>query len=89
VTEVSWDDAVAFVQRASQATGRLVRLPSEAEWEKAARGTDGRLYPWGNHAPDATLCNFTPNVKDTTSVGRYPAGASPYGTLDMAGNAWE
>ena len=66
-----------------------VRLPSEAEWEKAARGTDGRLWPWGDREQDERLCNFNMNVGDTTPVGRYPDGASLYGMLDMAGNVWE
>ena len=89
VTQVSWHDAVAYCQWLSEKTGQTWRLPTEAEWEKAARGTDGRIYPWGNGEPDKTLCNYNMNVKDTTPVDQYPAGASPYGALDMAGNVWE
>ena len=63
------------------------RLPTEAEWEKACRDTDGRIYPWGNKAPSADLANF--NSSDTKPVGSYPDGASSYGALDMAGNVWE
>ncbi|MBN1148998.1 MAG: SUMF1/EgtB/PvdO family nonheme iron enzyme, partial [Anaerolineales bacterium] len=90
VVHVSWDDAVAFCEWASEVAKREVRLPSEAEWEKAARGTDGRLYPWGDEPPDERRCNFAMNVKSTTPVGQYsPQGDSPYGCADMAGNVWE
>jgi formylglycine-generating enzyme required for sulfatase activity len=65
------------------------QLPTEAEWEKACRGTDGRIYPWSNETPTADLANFNSNVGDTTPVGSYPQGASPFGVLDMAGNVWE
>ena len=81
---------MAFCDWASQVTGRNVHLPSEAQWEKAARGTDGRIYPWGDQGPDRTYCNFNRNVEDTTPVYKYsPKGDSPYGCVDMAGNVWE
>ena len=89
VTCVSWHDARAFCAWASSVTGESVALPSEAEWEKAARGTDGRSYPGGDQPPTDKLCNFAMNVGDTTAVGSYPDGTSPYGALDMAGNVWE
>ena len=89
MVDVSWDAATAYCRWLSETTGQRYRLPSEAEWEKAARGTDGRIYPWGNQPPDERRCNFNNNVKDTTPVGSYPAGVSPYGCYDMAGNVWE
>ena len=90
VTQVSWHDATAFCEWASQVADVPIRLPTEAEWEKGARGTDGRKYPWGEMKPDKSRCNFGWNVKDTTPVGRYsPKGDSPYGCTDMAGNVWE
>ncbi|MGB8645745.1 MAG: bifunctional serine/threonine-protein kinase/formylglycine-generating enzyme family protein [Anaerolineae bacterium] len=89
VVNVSWDDVVAFCKWASQVTGRAVRLSTEAEWEKAARGTDGRIYPWGNTFDQNLLNSAEGRKRDTTLVGSYPKGVSPYGALDMAGNVWE
>lgn len=84
VVLVSWHDAQAFAQWAE------LRLPSGDEWEKAARGTDGRLYPWGDSPPTAELCNCDHSTPETSPVGRYsPHGDSPYGCGDMAGNVAE
>lgn len=89
VLNVSWHDAQAYCAWLSQEQGELVRLPTEAEWEKAARGTDGREYPWGNDF-NPQLCNMgDTGIGDISPVGIFPQGASPYGCLDMSGNVWE
>lgn len=89
VVKISWHDAVAYCNWLSEVTSKLYRLPTEAEWEKAARGPDGRIYPWGNRW-EARRCNTREGGPGkTTPVGAYLEGASPYGLLDMAGNVWE
>ena len=83
VVNVTWYDAKVYCDWAGAS------LPTEAQWEKAARGTDGRAFPWGNQW-DATKANsLESRLQATTPVGSYPEGASPYGALDMAGNVWE
>jgi formylglycine-generating enzyme required for sulfatase activity len=97
VVHIAWEDAQAYCDWVGG------HLPSEAQWEKAARGEDGRLFPWGNSQPTGSLANFADlnlkvkwadqNNNDgfryTAPVGSYPGGASPYGVMDMAGNVWE
>jgi sulfatase modifying factor 1 len=86
---ISWDDAGAYCDWLSNKMGLNFSLPTEAQWEKAARGIDGRKYPWGNKEPDGNLANFDRKVLKVTPVGSYPGGSSLYGILDMAGNVWE
>jgi formylglycine-generating enzyme required for sulfatase activity len=88
VVGVNWDNAGAYCERIGK------RLPTEAEWEKAARGTDQRAYPWGNQAPTDQRANFNriwdkDPYERLTDVGSFEGGKSPYGAYDMAGNVWE
>ncbi len=83
VVWVTLADAQAFCDWAG------VALPSDAQWEKAARGSDRRLYPWGNQPPTSALANYANQQGDTSPVDHYPQGQSPYGVYDLAGNTWE
>ena len=84
MVNVTWNDAKAYADWAGAS------LPTEAQWEKAARGTDGRKYPWGNDWDTSKLWSSVDGEKHGTApVGSFPKGASPYGALDMTGNVWE
>jgi len=97
VVGVSWYEAVAYCRWLTEvlrdcgelAEGWQIRLPTEAEWEKAARGTDGRTYPWGEGFDVEKANGEATEVKSTNAVGIFPYGASPYGCHEMAGNVWE
>ncbi|RLI52464.1 MAG: hypothetical protein DRP09_17865, partial [Candidatus Thorarchaeota archaeon] len=83
VSQVSYNDASAYCKWAGK------DLPTEAQWEKAARGTDGNEYPWGNQDPDDTMANFDNLIGTTTPVKDYEKGKSPYGMYDAAGNVYQ
>lgn len=108
VVSVSWNDAVAYCEWLSKKLGWDFKLATAAQFEKGARGIDGRRFPWGNEKPDGTRANYADinfwkkyedarrpdksiddGFTETSPVGSFPAGASPYGLMDMAGNVWE
>lgn len=90
VVGVEWRDAQAFCEWLGRIAGVKAGLPREAQWEYAARGTDGRPYPWGHERPDKTrACFRASGTRAPVKVGSYPAGRGPFGALDQAGNVWE
>ena len=90
VVRVTWHDALAYCRWLAEVTGKPITLPSEAQWEKAARGhQDRREYPWGNDWEESKCNTSELGLGGTTPVGIFPDGASPYGCLDMVGNIWE
>jgi len=89
VVLVSHDDAQAYAQWISRSTGQVWRLPTEAEWEKAARGPIGHWFPWGNTFDPARLNSHDLGPFDTLPVGSFPSGQSPYGMLDAVGQVYE
>ncbi len=86
---INWHACVTYCDSLSKELGLKFRLPTEAEWEKAARGTSLRKYPWGNEEPDNTRANYGLYNTNVIPVGQYTIGMSPYGCLDMAGNVKE
>ena len=89
VVNISQDEAHEYARWLAQVMGEVWRLPTEEEWEKAARGTDGRIYPWGDQWDKMKANTNGAGPGMTTPVGSYPSGASPYGVQDMAGNVQE
>ena len=90
MVNVSWRDALAYCRWLSERTGKLITLPSEAEWEKAARGSiDQREYPWGGRWQELHANTAELGLLETTPAGLFLNGASPYGVLDLSGNVWE
>lgn len=89
VTWVTWHDAQRYCEWASRKWGIECMLASDQQWEFAARGTQGRVYPWGPEKPDEYRANFNMMVKEPTPVGMFPDGDTPEGIADMAGNVWE
>ena len=86
---VSWYEAVAYTNWLSQTSGRSFGLPSEAQWERAARHTDGRDWPWGDEWLDGLVNSREAGIGRTTAVGAFPGGAAVCGAQDMSGNVWE
>ena len=90
VVNISWDDSIAYCKWLSEKTKKDYRLPTEAEWEKAARGEDGRIYPWGDEFNPQKANARESKIGSTSDVGKFsPQGDSPYGCADMVGNVWE
>ncbi|MBF0108659.1 MAG: SUMF1/EgtB/PvdO family nonheme iron enzyme [Magnetococcales bacterium] len=89
VVGVDWNDAMKFCEWLSKLSGKEFFLPTEAQWEYAACGTDGRRYPWGNDNPTSEHACFDQQQDQPALVGQYPAGRGPFGHFDLAGNVWE
>jgi formylglycine-generating enzyme required for sulfatase activity len=89
VVNITWFQATAYAKWLARVTGEAWHLPAEAEWAKAARGTDERSFPWGKRWDNERANTVESGIGTTTAVGSYPNGASPYGAQDMAGNVWE